>query len=189
MIVLKYLFALLLVFSANVAPDGCVVCGYVPLNAPCILDTTDGALCAVEVYPPHPNICNAVWEPADERGYGYCWLTSGLLGKGGGISMPDNNEALFDIKAEALTTYMPKRADIYLCQDCLDKLNQLPMSNNFAIVDLYGLADDKVEFYVLTPDSDFWLRHYHIFVARDERGGLDIRVESTYFEGGKELDY
>lgn len=189
MLIIRCLFLMLALWGANVQPDYCAVCSYVPLNAPCIFDTTDGAIFAAEVYPPHPNICNAVWEPADEKGYGYCWLTGGLQGKGSGIAQPDNNNAMLSIRAEALSTYNLLWADIYLCQAYLDKLNKLEMTNNFAVVDVYGLAEGQVEFYTLTPKSDFWLRHYHVFVNNNEYGGLDIRVESTYFEGGKELDY
>lgn len=189
MLIIRCLFLMLAVWGANMQADYCAVCSHEPLNAPCVLDTTDGSIFAAEVYPPHPNISNEIWEPADENGYGYFSFINVMQRKGSGFSLPDNNKAEFSIKAEALTTYKPFWADVCLCQDCLNKLSKVTMSNNFAVVDLYGLADGKVEFYALKPGSDFWLRHYHIFVEKDGSGGLDVMVESTYFEGGKELDY
>lgn len=189
MLIIRYLFMLLAVWGTNILPDECAVCSYVPLNGPCIVNTSTGDIWDVQVFPPRPNISNAIYEKEEGNDYGYCWLQQGLGYKGSGIALPDNNKAELGIREEALSAYNPVLADIYLCQACLDKLNKLEMTNNFAVADVYGLAEGRVEFYALTPVSDFWLRHYHVFVVYDEYGGLDIEMKSTYFEGGKELDY
>lgn len=194
MILFKCLLTLVVMFNVfeaqlEILSEKCVVCSYVALNAPCIVNTSTGDIWDAQVFPPHPNISNAIYEKEEGKDYGYCWLQNGLDYKGSGIALPDTGEAWLGIDVEGLSTYNSFWSSIFLCQDCLDKLSKLEMTNNFAVVDVYGLADGRVEFYALKPDSDFWLRHYHVFVDNNEHGGLDITIESIYYDGGKELDY
>ena len=190
MVILKCMLVLITLFNVfEVEPEDCVVCSYVPFNAPCVVNTSTGDIWEMRVYPPHPNITNAIQEKEEGKAYGYCVVVGGQARGGSGISLPDNNEAHFYIRADSLSVYIPFGSRLFLCRDCLGKLGKLEMTNNFAVVDVYGLAGGRVDYYALTLDKDFWLRHYHILTEHDDYGGLDITVKSTYYEGGRELDY
>lgn len=172
-----------------VSPEDCVICGRWPLNGPCIVNTLNGDVWEVQVFPPHPNISNAIQEIEEGKDYGICWLLSGLNYKGTGIALPDDGEAWLSIKVDIITAYTPALASRYFCQNCLDKLNDLQLPNNLVVADIYGLAEGWVEYYALTLESSFDVRHYTFRVAEALEGRVDIILSSSYYEGGKLLDY
>lgn len=153
-----------------------------PSNFPIIVNTNEGSAAELRLYDTYHTYPLQIREDAE---YGVMWM---LGGKGwNGAAYPDNNYAHFSIQRDRMFKYNAEAARLFFCDECLKALRSLDPSCNFVVVDAYEM--DNLKFYDIADVENTQIRHYSFIIEDKGYDLLTMEMHSSYFEGGKELDY
>ena len=154
----------------------------VPSNFPILVNTNEGSATELRMYETYVTYPLQIRENAE---YGVVWL---MAGKGwSGIAMPDNDRVSFSIQRDRMFNYSPEAARLFFCDDCIATFRELDPSCNFIIVD--GYEEDNLKCYDIANNEDLQIRHYSFVVKDKGYDLLSMEMNSSYFNGGKELDF
>lgn len=189
-ITVLYLFFLLVIWQPFKQVEHCYLHEFVPMNCVCLVDTIHGDVSELRVYPPHPTTCNAITEIGSEgceENYGYFTMASGKYHHV--ISDPDNNFAEVTVNGDIDYDYNKFISNEYFCKDCLKLFEEANTTYPLMLADMYNLDDIKL--YPLVLGATYHIRHYTVVIGDklNEQGKYEIEITSTYYEGGKSLDY
>ena len=153
------------------------------VNGPVIVNTAEGSASEVRLFSYSPT---NPYKIKEEEHYGYMTMAGG---KGwSGFCFPDNRYADINISRKSLYNYSHDAASYYFCSDCLTAIEEINPSTNFIIVDCYDNED--IKYYDLKEvEEGLTIRHYTFEVEDMDEYNYQIKMTSSYYEGGKELDY
>lgn len=189
-ITLFYIFFVLVVWQPFKQVEHCYLHEFVEMNAVCVVDTLHGGVSELRVYPPHPTTCNAITEIGSEgceNNYGYLSISNGKYHHV--MSDPDNNYAEVTVDGGIDYDYNKFISNKYFCKDCMRLFEEANTTYPLMLADMYNLEDIKL--YPLVLGATYHIRHYTVVIGDNlnEQGKYEIEITSTYYEGGKSLDY
>lgn len=163
-------------------PEYCRLCTHVPTNPPVAVNLNNGFTRDMRLFQPHDRICNAITE---ENHYGFMSMSGGEIQC---WSFPDDRYADITIQKDKVYEYSPECAKQFFCDRCLDAIEQLNPTCNYVFVDAYD--QNNLVLYNLEDVKDgIDIRHYHLIFEDTSNNSISIKMTSTYYEGGKALDY
>lgn len=165
--------------------ENCTLCAQPATNGPCIIDLNTGAIHVISIYdadPEDPTHINAA-----KTKYGNAEMRV-LNGLGSCFSLPDEHYATVSIQMDCVSQYSYKTARQFFCDECLGKIDAINPSCSVIFADCYN--KDQLALYALESAQDgVDIRHYTIIVEEQDELSLHLKLTSSYFSGGSELDY
>lgn len=156
-----------------------------PANAPIMVNLNEGYARPIDLYQTYVTYSLQIREVEN---YGYMHL---IAGRGwSGAAFPDNNYADINIRREDMTQYSEEAASHSFCEECMTLIKEINPTCNFIIVDGYDLS--KLTFYNLEDiesEEGIKIRHYYFTLEEKDYDRYSIKMHSTFYEGGKTLDY
>ena len=175
--------------SSWVNTSNCPVCSHEPVDPPHLLNISTGKLSEIRIYPrTTPTESNDISPPNTPDGlYGVMTTIHGVGFSG--YATPDNGHAEITVDTNYWDPCNPYVTSSILCNDCLNKLQELDPVSNHVFIDLFNSHDGIVTYYDIKPNSEFTIRHYTVSVNQiDSYNKLNIEINSNYFTGGDSLD-
>ena len=119
----------------------------------------------------------------------YCIMRSGGAGGAHVYAFPDLCYADVSIQKQYLYKYNHGAAELYFCEKCVENFDLVEPKSNFIVVN--GYDKENLKFYCLRDieKTELVIRHYSFAFDEKNEYRFDFRVTSSYFDGGKELDY
>lgn len=173
-----------IIFPIVPSSEHCRLHEGIPVNGVSLINTIDGQNNELRIFEPHETIGNAITE---KEIYGYsstlvskCYIC---------FSSPDERNADITIELSDLPKIIDKDLEEYYCNSCRDKLKQTNTSYPFILADMYN--PDSCILYPLELGATYQIRHYTIIIEPELNGNqqMEIKITSSYFDGGKSLDY
>lgn len=163
----------------------CAICTTVQMNAPLLVNINTGSAEPMSIYPTHFHYANQIRE---EDTYGIFFMIGGDGWNGG--SDPDFNYSDISIQRKAMYKPNLDAAALYFCEDCLQAIQSVEPTSNFVIVDAYD--KDNLSFYNLQEIESregVEIRHYTFAFENKDKYLYSFKIQSSYYDGGKQLDY
>lgn len=164
---------------STIDKSNCRLCGFFPIEAPCLFNTSTGEVSTLSIYPTDPSNDLAIKEP-DRDVYGYAHMTGNKIFTS--FSMPDDDKSYITFNVDQFGTYEPTITKEYVCQDCLNKINHLNPHSNLVIADTLFSRESIIYVYDILPKTTLSIRHYTIiFEQVDNYNRIHTTVTSSYF--------
>lgn len=160
----------------------CRLCTHIETNPPVAVNLNNGYAGELRLFQPHDRICNAITE---EDNYGYMQMSGGEVHC---WAFPDDRYADVTVQKNNVFEYSPECAKQFFCDDCLKSIEQLNPSCNYIFVDAYD-KENLALYNLQDVRKGIDIRHYHMEVDDEDNSTISIKMTSTYYEGGKALDY
>ena len=162
----------------------CPLCERVPSNGPLMVNTNLGLVGEIQIFDTELRDRLTI---SEKRDYGI--MRSGGTGGAHYYAFPDNCYAEVSIPRQYLYQYSKDAAEHFFCDECIAKFELVNPVSNFVLVD--GYDKENMQFFCLqdVEETDLSIRHYSFKFDEKNEYRFDFRVVSTYFDGGRELDY
>lgn len=164
----------------------CPLCTQVSTNPPVIVNLNTGKAGEVRLYDfdrTHPNQVDAT-----KTEYG-CMMT-GFAGGASYFSFPDNHYVDLSIQNNTVSLYSKREAEDHFCESCMALIESAVEKSCYLVADCYD--EDNLVLYPLEDaqtDEGINIRHYNIVIDEINEYFVSLKMTSSYFDGGSELDY
>ena len=162
----------------------CPLCEKVPTNGLLMVDTNNGKVSEIRIFDTEHENKLKISEKRDYgimrmSGSGYCTV----------YAFPDNCYADVSIQRASLSKYSKDAAELYYCKKCVENFDLLSPECNYVVVD--GYDKENMQYFNLKDieKAALTIRHYSFEFKEKNEYRFAFRVVSSYFNGGRELDY
>ena len=162
----------------------CPLCEKVPTNGPLVVNTNTGTVAEIQIFDTELHDRLTI---SDKRDYGI--MRMGGSGYCTVYAFPDNCFADVSISRKYLYKYNRDAAELYFCEKCVENFDLLEPECNYIVVD--GYDRENLQYFNLRDieKTALTIRHYVFEFEEKNEYRYDFKVTSSYFDGGRELDY
>lgn len=152
-------------------------------NPPVLINTSTGSAYEIRLFQTLTTDSRVIVEVEN---YGYMQMG---MGDGWHIaSFPDNHYTDINMETNRIENFSLRKAKKYFCSDCIAAIKSLNPTTNFVFADC---LTETLTFYDLKEvekEEGLNIRHYILKLNLHDEYSYNIKMVSSYFDGGKELD-
>lgn len=165
--------------------DTCPLCEGLGVNTPCVVNLNTGVVGEITLY----DMEDINSKHIDKNKTSYGVMYSGFAGAGVSYhSFPDHHNVSIGVERKAQKLYDEERAQVFFCDDCMEKIRALEPNCCYVFADCYDRSN--ITLHKLEDAEDgITIRHYTIKIRSKGEKYCYLDMDSSFFTGGSELDY